>query len=391
MMYSRCTDDELRQFVKDRRLAVKIARPDSATPNREDYIEALKRADNHLTKPFSFFEIPAELRNRVYELLVDDESLASAYPRLLGSSGQIYDEASNMLYSSNAVTMKIGSSIVHVNGRRVRNHSSRSIATLYMKWPAVLKKVAHFRIAFTGTWQSQLTGGVTPSLQSSWKNKHRERASAVNQVLFSLALFLLPKNNLKNVTLDLASMLGKAPDLRPYEKCTCIESAFRPLRFFPQLAGNHIELDRMAHAEFTELIESLWSEPTWLPSHNVPLHDLSPIMLKAEACHRLCSKLDLYDEEGDNRWKFMGSNSWVDRELTTGGIERRLSEAKSRLNPGKSVSRENEAPLLLAIAAPKGHIEKLDIDGIRAQAGESAMAMMKRDLDKMENVIKALE
>lgn len=123
MRYSACTPDELRWFVRDRRLTIGSPGRMASQPSHEDYTDALLRADAHPLMPFKFFSLPAELRNRVYELLLDNGSLFTAHPIILRTCRQVCCEASSICYSTNTFTVSKAPSHVQVSGRRIGHHS----------------------------------------------------------------------------------------------------------------------------------------------------------------------------------------------------------------------------------------------------------------------------
>ncbi|KAF2174033.1 hypothetical protein M409DRAFT_16308 [Zasmidium cellare ATCC 36951] len=120
LRYKDCTNDELRQFVRQRRGNLR------RESNRKYCIKTLKQLDREVT--FRFFDMAPELRNRVYELLLNhnneqtmisrftgDQGISNytppqaskAYPALLRVSHKVYNEACGILYDQSALSINI--------------------------------------------------------------------------------------------------------------------------------------------------------------------------------------------------------------------------------------------------------------------------------------------
>jgi hypothetical protein len=97
--YSSCTIEELRQFCLDRLGSAPVR-----DASKEDIIHHLHQADKEAQFP-RFTELPAELRNRVYqELLMVERSRYKRdhlWPQILSVSKQLYAEAEDVLYADN--------------------------------------------------------------------------------------------------------------------------------------------------------------------------------------------------------------------------------------------------------------------------------------------------
>lgn len=66
--------------------------------------------------PCRFLGLPAELRNRIYGLLLDTGDLDTAFPVILQSCKQIYSEASGILYGCNTFKITITRRGVYAQG-----------------------------------------------------------------------------------------------------------------------------------------------------------------------------------------------------------------------------------------------------------------------------------
>ncbi|KAI7286424.1 hypothetical protein KC345_g1145 [Hortaea werneckii] len=89
--YKRFCTAQLAQFARDRNLNVEVRRP---RRKRRCYLRALIDADNNAT--FRFFDLPAEMRNSVYECLLTLRELKhgwKCYPEILATCKQVNREA----------------------------------------------------------------------------------------------------------------------------------------------------------------------------------------------------------------------------------------------------------------------------------------------------------
>ncbi|RMY79873.1 hypothetical protein D0862_12980 [Hortaea werneckii] len=89
--YKRFSTAQLAQFARDRNLNVEVRRPKR---KRRAYLRALIDADNNAT--FRFFDLPAEMRNSVYECLLTLRELKhgwKCYPEILATCKEVNREA----------------------------------------------------------------------------------------------------------------------------------------------------------------------------------------------------------------------------------------------------------------------------------------------------------
>ncbi|RMY75684.1 hypothetical protein D0863_02446 [Hortaea werneckii] len=97
--YKRFCTTEIAQFARDRNLNVEVRRPKR---KRRCYLRALIDADNNTT--FRFFDLPAEMRNSVYECLLTLRELKhgwKCYPEILATCKQVNREARDYLTVGN--------------------------------------------------------------------------------------------------------------------------------------------------------------------------------------------------------------------------------------------------------------------------------------------------
>lgn len=97
--YDRCTVAELKRFTQDRGL------PFPRIPFKVEYIKILAKADREAT--FRFMDLPAEMRNEVYEYLLvlpgGNPDCNNCDTSILQTCKEIYDEAKSILYEENTV------------------------------------------------------------------------------------------------------------------------------------------------------------------------------------------------------------------------------------------------------------------------------------------------
>lgn len=97
--YDRCAIAELKTFTLERGLA------SPSLPFKAEYIKILVKADRDAT--FRFMDLPAEMRNEIYEYLLifpgGEPGRNSCHTSILRTCKEIYGEAKSILYEGNTV------------------------------------------------------------------------------------------------------------------------------------------------------------------------------------------------------------------------------------------------------------------------------------------------
>ncbi|GAB7362176.1 hypothetical protein MBLNU230_g2202t1 [Neophaeotheca triangularis] len=106
--YADCEIDELKKFVHDRKLTMDgYKRPDKKSVLVRRLIQADKQP-----APFPFFRLPPELRNSIYENVLtftggNKREKPRCHPQILYTCKQAAEEAAQILYHENDMTIKI--------------------------------------------------------------------------------------------------------------------------------------------------------------------------------------------------------------------------------------------------------------------------------------------
>ncbi|KAI5366410.1 hypothetical protein Slin15195_G079300 [Septoria linicola] len=114
MRYQRCKKVELIAFANDRGLQVSSS--STRGPSHRDYVAALTQADKDAS--LRFLDLPAELRNFIYEALLTLRDSFSCFPQILQTSKEVNREATTILYGENYIDVKIYPDGVFVHGQR---------------------------------------------------------------------------------------------------------------------------------------------------------------------------------------------------------------------------------------------------------------------------------
>jgi len=223
--YTACSVDELKAFIKAR------TRKEVTANCAEEYF-ILRLQDLNRLGTFRFFDLPPELRNRVYrELLTWDHTSASGktfcFPSILTTSRQAYDEAKDMLYTENVARIYIVAEIapqyaIHtahgictlsINPALKASDPPRSIITKSGQWPIHLRKFE--RVQISNSDKINRAKPLDAQYQSAWKT---------NATLYHLINSLLDSSKLKTVnvemkgTFDLGTGCGMMRILWPLAK-----------------------------------------------------------------------------------------------------------------------------------------------------------------------------
>ncbi|KAI7084835.1 hypothetical protein KC356_g6366 [Hortaea werneckii] len=152
--YKRFRTAQLARFARNRNLDVEV-RP---RQERGCYLRALIDADNDAT--FRFFDLPAEMRNNVYEHLLRLRDLDHGwrcYPEILATCKQANREAREYLVTENHSMIHMGLNLVVPNPLSrppyleqyifANGHQLNSEGSLTFQWPSVLLDSQHIDIS----------------------------------------------------------------------------------------------------------------------------------------------------------------------------------------------------------------------------------------------------
>ncbi|KAK5009490.1 hypothetical protein LTR28_000792 [Elasticomyces elasticus] len=206
--YRACTVKELRLFLKARHISLR------GLNRKYMLIEALYDADEVNT--FRFLQLPAEMRNLVYELLLTLTSESPerrrsrkglvCYPQILATSSQMWKEATGLLYALNTIkcmcaveTRLPGTNPsvkrtvqIHTTSTSVRliHGSVLSLPDGITHYPGFLRRIENLQIT--------LDYRVLPSANQSDVN-----SETLNHFLFTLSSFLSDSAGNRLVHLEL--------------------------------------------------------------------------------------------------------------------------------------------------------------------------------------------
>ena len=203
LAYSDCTFTELKRFTRDRGIDAKLK-------DRKHVTRALRAADREAT--FRFFDLPPELRNIVYDLVlgveeVEDENKIKyvvAEPAILASSKQVYNEASGLLYGERYFRLKLHlgkkpyTLSLHLNGRFLRKAYAGShddLEGLWIDWPSFLNRIQHLDVVV------QLDKSISPRLSPAGE----KGARLMNLALHELQQTLAKKSSVRSLRVKVVS------------------------------------------------------------------------------------------------------------------------------------------------------------------------------------------
>lgn len=160
--YDRCTIAELRKFTLERGLA------SPSLPFKAEYIKILVKADRDAT--FRFMDLPAEMRNEIYEYLLilpgGEPVRNNCHTSILRTCKEIYGEARSILYEGNTVkcAFRIKFVVPFLSDYAVHIHNSVSRGQLDVDepytgnaqhillpngmdaYPTFLRRISHLRL-----------------------------------------------------------------------------------------------------------------------------------------------------------------------------------------------------------------------------------------------------
>lgn len=212
--YKRCRTAELERFVRQRRLQVELRRGQE----RGCYMRALLDADQEAT--FRFFDLPPELRNRVYETLLalqDTDHGWKCWPEILATCRQAHREGHSILYEDNHSIVNMCMSLgdfgddtkleaeveVWVNGQSLKLQDW-SIFEAPFCWPSILRASRRVEVVIC------FDLGGRRLFAPRW---FEATAPVLNKTLFDLYFFLLKRKD--GLQVDFRIHLGSpvmAPD-----------------------------------------------------------------------------------------------------------------------------------------------------------------------------------
>lgn len=158
--------------------------------------------------------LPPELRNRVYDLLINTGRLTKIHPNILAVNRQIHQEASPILYGNQQFEIHIHIDGVLVHGLRL---GDKYMSLLELQWPSWLKYVRNLRIELHEPGDridDPEYRDKIKRLRKSWNVRKSNRAYSapqprskdllqMSQVLYSLCSFLQSSNKLNRLELAL--------------------------------------------------------------------------------------------------------------------------------------------------------------------------------------------
>ena len=158
--------------------------------------------------------LPPELRNRVYDVLINTGKLTKTHPNILAVNRQIHQEASPILYGNQQFEIHIHIDGVLVHGLRL---GDKYMSLLELQWPSWLKYVRNLRIELHEPGDridDPEYRDKIKRLRKSWNVRKSNRAYSapqprsedllqMSQVLYSLCSFLQSSNKLNRLELAL--------------------------------------------------------------------------------------------------------------------------------------------------------------------------------------------
>lgn len=237
MKYNVCTVMELRKFIKDRSLSLPTSGPNTKKACRE----LLEKADSE--RKFNLLGLAAEMRNMIYaEALTlrlrdtrDHSCDRRCDAQILRVCKQIHDEAAELLYSVNTVTVVVGGEDypmksesvetikVHRISRKVKGPGQnsifpmRNVATGSQHWHAILSRVERVELC-VNLGNFFMAGGPRP-------NTHLN----VNNILYTLAASLSASKKLRYIDISFKESHGRVGKQK-------LQSILYPLSLLPTLA-----------------------------------------------------------------------------------------------------------------------------------------------------------
>lgn len=237
--YKTCSRAELESLALQRGLAVRVrGKRRRKEPTKKDYCAALKEADKNPSIPESFprfLDLLPEIRNQVYDLLLNTGDLSSCHPQITAASKQTHIEASGLIYARNQFEIKISNQWIEVQGTRCKEGHPDLLAW-NIQWPTFLRKAQHVLVtlALSDSWDPRYS--FQRDLAALQINCRVGPLAFVNHVLYSLCSFLEKTDCVKSFTIDLVSGSGQHFDGHLFEhRCRCRSQALFPLSMLDAL------------------------------------------------------------------------------------------------------------------------------------------------------------
>lgn len=217
---------------------------------------------------------------------------------------------------------------------------------------------------------------------------HSRGCALLNNVLYSLSCFLEQHGKIRSLELDLRleSMIDSPTE---YAGCTCVETAFQPLRGLSILTGKVEILDSQRVPQvIQQKITALWDQPTWSGYDTTPLQTWTSTIKRAEACDSLdhsLQNLELIDLP-EQKTSTQESNGAVT------AIAVSLNEIRNKFRYGHKdfITPGTERSVIEPYRDLETALDRLDLDEVRREVMEQVMEKARRDLGGLGDVISRL-
>lgn len=343
--YFKCTIGELRKFLEDRKLCPKFR-------SRDEAALRLQNADRVAT--FRFLDLPPELRNHIYQLLLTLRSVPHLIgpmklgaqpkcllPEILATSKQVHKEARGLLYGENEFVVTFAADIaVHqpgqyqlkceVCGLRPREWDGMylmgtaepiSLLGRSVDWPDYLHRVEKLTVKID-----------LPLPPQTMSNSDIFRVGlntiiALNRALYDLACFLLAKSEAVEITFDIFCEIDT---ISGHNDLAVILS---PIRLFP--AKRTFKLRHLA-ASIAASLQTPVSETTHITGDRAVTHVLRSLVREVSLYERLalCMSAD-FELDMERVREYCGEACLalgIGEQLNTPDTHQKLLDAVRELN-----------------------------------------------------------
>lgn len=229
--YTRCSVEELKAFAAARSVAVYKGLFATLAPNKDEYVQALQKADQEAH--FRFFDLVPELRNCIYRQLLNLDETWTCNPAILATSHQTHQEATGILYGDNTVDLCITLYVDEESHSKIKVEVGNGSSTYddyrdteqYLRydlgnlvssksitlWPEYLKRFSNMSISLIIL--DHAAGATAPS--------QKDRLAVCNHILYALACFLMDGHSFKSVGIQIKSSVQEVYPQRELWSVLC--------------------------------------------------------------------------------------------------------------------------------------------------------------------------